>query len=103
MIPNTIGINYQNRTIVAHSQAIHLRPKYRSSWRVRAIQTEFLQPPFEIVPRVYTISLSTTERVSLVGTNQYMPPNSIESQFSDRICKYLLVNQFVIHEAGGSC
>src|SRR5712692_5993466 len=70
MIPNRFGINDGDRAVRADAQAVHLAPV--NEW-LRPRQLQFLEPLFQVLPRLDGLLARRTMGIGLIGAQKNMP------------------------------
>jgi hypothetical protein len=83
-VPDPFGIDHHDRALLADAQTIGLGAEDTT----RAIsgglvQSKFLQPPFEVVPGGEAVGFVAADRLGLVGADEDVAIDAIESEFGD--------------------
>ena len=78
VIPDPFGIDHRDGTARTDLEAIGLGARNE---RLRADETEFLEPVLEVIPRNQTRLPVTALRLGLVGTEKEMPPHGGQAEF----------------------
>jgi hypothetical protein len=83
-VPDAFGVDHHDRALLADAEAIGLRTEDATGAFCRGlVQSEFLQPPFEVVPGGEAIGFVAAERFGLVGADQDVAIDMVESEFGD--------------------
>lgn len=69
MVPDTVGVNNHDRSVVTDAQAIGFGPKDATVESIGSIESQLFQSSFEIIPRYQALSLGATEWFGLICTN----------------------------------
>ena len=74
-IPRALRIHDGNWAALADAEAVRLRSEHATT----AGETEFLEPPFQVVPGVKTARFVTALGGRLIATQEYVPSGGIDT------------------------
>lgn len=91
-VPDALGIDHHDRALLANPEAIGLGAEDTTGAMTsgrplaiggRLVESEFLEPPFEVVPGFKAGGFVTADGLGLVGADEDMPIDLVESEFGD--------------------
>ena len=83
-VPYTFGVDHHDRALLANAETIGLGAEDTTgAFRGRLVQSEFLQPSFEVVPGFKAGSFVAADRFGLVGTDEDMAIDLVQAEFGD--------------------
>lgn len=83
-IPNAVGVDHHNWALVADAEAIGFGAKDAAGAIGRGlIESEVLEAFFQVIPGDETRGFVATKRFGLVGADENVAINAIESEFGD--------------------
>jgi hypothetical protein len=94
VVPRSFRIYDSNRSMMADSETIDLRP---IDALIGPGQAEFFQPVLQVVPGFEAFFHRSTFGLGLVRAQEYVTPNVIDLQLVNELCKTFGSVRFVFH------
>ncbi len=83
-VPDALGVDHHNRALLANAQTISLGAEDATrAIGGRFAESEFLEPPFEVIPGFEAGRFVAADWLGLVGADQDMPIDFVQAEFGD--------------------